>query len=269
MRAWQLSPIVVLVSVLVEVGDVHGRQDASAAHTLQSWPSWRGPAGTGYAEGADPPVQWSETENVRWRVAVPGMGHSTPVIWDNTVYLTTAVPVGEPFSPRPDRAPGAHDNRLVDRRYEFVVIAYHRSTGAERFRSVMTAAEPHEGGHVSASYASASPVTDGEVVIASFGSQGLYALDDTGALLWQRDLGKMQTKHGHGEGSSPAMSGDTVIVNWDHEGASFVIALDRMSGKTLWRVDRDEVTSWSSPTIVDVAGVTQVIVAGSKRVRGL
>ena len=127
---------------------------------------------------------------------------------------------------------------------------------------------PHEGGHYTASLASASPVTDGKHIVAFFGSHGLYCLDVDGKQVWQKQLGKMHTKHGHGEGSSPAMYENTLVVNWDHEEQSFLVALDTSTGDELWRKERDEVTSWSSPLITKVDGKPQAIVCGTDRVRG-
>jgi len=127
---------------------------------------------------------------------------------------------------------------------------------------------PHEGGHVTGSPASNSPVTDGRLLYAFFGSHGLYCLDFDGAIKWQRDLGKMHTLHAHGEGSSPVIYRDTLIVNWDHEGDSFLYAFDKHTGKELWKVSRDEKTSWSTPLIVEHEAGAQVVVSATKRVRG-
>jgi outer membrane protein assembly factor BamB len=127
---------------------------------------------------------------------------------------------------------------------------------------------PHEAGHVTASLASASPITDGERVYAFFGSYGLYCLDQGGKLLWKKHLGEMHTKHGHGEGSSPVLHGDTLVVNWDHEERSFVLALDRRTGTPRWRVARNEDTSWATPIVVEDAGTAQVVVSGTNRQRG-
>ena len=127
---------------------------------------------------------------------------------------------------------------------------------------------PSEQGHHTASLASNSPVTDGEHVFVFFGSFGLYCLDFDGQLVWKADFGPMQSLHGHGEGSSPALYQDTLIVNWDHEGKSFVVALDKRTGKQRWKIERNEVTSWASPIIIEHAGRPQVIVSGTSRVRG-
>lgn len=237
------------------------------AEYQRHWPHWRGPLNTGVAPSAKPPLEWSETRNIRWKKALPGKGHSTPVIWGERIFLTTAIPYGEPVKPRFQR-PGAHDNLEMTRAHEFAVLAVSRKDGKILWQQTVHKDVPHEAGHVTASLASASPVTDGEHVFAFFGSHGLYCFDTDGKLIWKKQLGQMHTKHGHGEGSSPALHGDTLIVNWDHEEQSFLMALDKRTGKQLWRVGRAEDTSWASPIVVEHAGKAQVIVPGTNRLRG-
>ncbi len=243
-----------------------GADDPLAAR--EQWPQWRGPLSTGVAPLADPPVEWSETRNVQWKTVLPGMGHSSPIVWGDRVYVTSAVPVGEKFEPRYDSAPGAHDSVPVSQEHEFVVLALDRDDGSVVWRRTVRRSIPHEGGHVTASLASNSPVTDGESIFAFFGSRGLFALDWKGAVRWQRDFGEMLTKHAHGEGASPVLWGDTLVVNWDHRGESFVVALDKRTGEEKWRVARDEVTSWATPVVVEVDGLPQVVVSGTERIRG-
>lgn len=239
-------------------------QDAAA-----NWPQWRGPLATGAAPDADPPVTWSEGENLRFKVALAGLGHSTPVIWGQRVVLTAAVSDPATVVARRSGMPGAHDNLPVTHWYRFTVLALDRADGHRLWQQTVRRALPHEGGHSSGSLASASPITDGERVYAFFGSYGLYALDLVdGKVLWQRDLGVMHTKHGHGEGASPALYRNTLVVNWDHEGQSFLIALDARSGKQRWKTLRNEPTSWATPIITVIAGNPQVIVSGTDRVRG-
>ncbi len=232
-----------------------------------NWPQWRGELGTGVAAGAQPPTEWNETKNIRWKTEIPGRGHSTPIIWGDRVYLTSAVPIGPTMPPRPSGRPGAHDNLPVDSKHRFVVIAIDRHSGDLVWKKNVNEAVPIEGAHRSASLASASPVTDGAFLFANFGSHGLYCLDLDGDIVWEKQLGTMHTKHGHGEGSSPALFGDTLIVNWDHEEQSFIVALNKTTGKELWRQSRQEVTSWSTPLILEQDGTTQVIVCGTERVR--
>lgn len=233
------------------------------------WPQWRGPHGTGVAAaGADPPTHWSEEQNIRWKTKLPGLGHSSPVVTTDVVLLTTAIPFGESQTPRYSGAPGAHDNLPVSRKHRFVVLGLDRKRGTELWRTTVREALPHEGGHYTASLASASAITDGTHVFAYFGSYGLHCLSLAGEKVWSKDLGTMHTKHGHGEGSSPALWDDTIVVNWDHEGQSFIAALNKLNGDERWRKKRDEVTSWASPLIVTHAGRQQVIVCGTSRVRG-
>ncbi len=234
----------------------------------QNWPMWRGPLGTGVAPDANPPVEWNENTNIRWKKPLPGKGHSTPIVWEERVFITTAVPVGDALQPKYSGAPGAHDNLPVTHRHEFVVMALNRDDGKPLWKKTVREGLPHEGGHYTASLASLSPVTDGEHLFASFGSRGLYCLDLDGEPQWEVDLGNMQTKHGHGEGSSPALYGETLIVNWDHEGQSFVSAFNKRTGKQRWKLERDEVTSWATPIIAVHEGKPQVVIAGTDRVRG-
>ena len=238
-----------------------------AAGDLDQWGQWRGPVGSGVAPHGQPPVEWNEGKNIRWKVPIPGQGHSTPIVWGDRIFLTTAIPVGATLPAGDEHSAGAHDNMPASTKYEFVVLAVSRRDGKTLWERTVRTERPHESTHESGTWASASAVTDGEILIASFGSRGLYGLNLDGQLLWQTDVGDMQIKHGHGEGSSPALHGDTVVINWDHQGESFVIALDKSTGKTKWKVGRDEGTSWSSPLIVEHNGQAQVIVAATHRVR--
>jgi outer membrane protein assembly factor BamB len=267
MRSWTWPAIVLSLTGIAFSALAPLVSADEPASELEQWPQWRGPLATGVAPLADPPIEWSETKNLHWKAALPGEGHSTPVVWQDLVFLTAAVPVGEPLAPRYDDAPGAHDSRPVTKKHDFVVVAFDRQSGEIRWQTRVRSDVPHEGGHVTASLASNSPVTDGEAVYAFFGSRGLHALDMKGRILWQRDFGPMQTKHAHGEGASPTLWKDTLVVNWDHRGQSFVVAVDRKTGKDKWRRERNEVTSWSTPIVVTSTARPQVVVSGTERIR--
>lgn len=250
------------VALLFFVTPIAAAQEASS-----NWPQFRGPLGTGEAPNANPPIEWSEDNNVRWKISLPGLGHSTPALWGDRLFVTTAIPFGEKFPGKPDTAPGAHDNLRVTQRHRFVAMAISRKDGSILWKKNLRETRPHEGAHYTASLASGSPVCDARHVFAYFGSHGLYCLTHAGDLVWEKNLGTMQSKHAHGEGSSPALHGNTLVVNWDHEGQSFVAAYNKSSGDELWKKQRDEVTSWSSPIIIDVKGQRQVVVCGSNRIR--
>ena len=247
------------------VSDTRGTSNVPVS---QQWSQWRGPLGTGESPTAKPPTRWSETENIKWKVPMPGLGHSTPAVWGDNIFVTTAIPFGPKFEPIHDGAPGSHDNVMVSQKFKFEALAYSRANGKIKWQKTLHAAVPHEGGHVSASLASGCPVTDGTHLIAYFGTHGLYCLDYQGNVVWKKTLGKMKTKHAHGEGASPALLGDILLINWDHEGESFVVALDKSTGKELWRQPREEVTSWSSPILYQHRDRVQAIVAGTGAVRG-
>ena len=153
--------------------------------------------------------------------------------------------------------------------YQFAVLCLDRATGRTLWQHIACEQVPHEGFRANdGSFASASPVTDGKHFYAYFGSRGLYCYDLDGKLEWSQRFGDMRIAMGFGEGSSPALSGDTLVVNWDHEGGSFIIALDKNTGATLWKTPRDEKTSWSTPLVVEVDGKAQVITTATRKIRG-
>lgn len=149
----------------------------------------------------------------------------------------------------------------------FVLMALDRDTGKTLWEQVARTEVPHEGHHADNSFASRSPVTDGTCVCANFGSHGLYCYDLEGKLKWEKDLGRQQTRNGFGEGSSPALFGNTIVVNWDHEGDDFIAAFDKESGRELWRQPRDEHTSWATPIVVEHEGRAQVVTAATDKIR--
>lgn len=267
-----MKKFVALFVFLGVAGFLFAARPNAAREVERYWAQWRGPLGTGVAPHADPPVEWSERKNVRWKAEIHGKGSSSPVVWGDRVFVTTAVPVGERVaSPEPELAPGGQQRRRrnisPDAEQEFVLLAFDRRTGREVWRKTLRKELPHEGTHPTGTWASNSPVTDGTHVFAYFGSRGLYALDMKGNLVWEKDLGDMTIKLGFGEGSSPALYGDKLILTWDHEGDSFIVALDKRTGEELWRVPRDERTAWATPLVVEHQGKAQVITNATNRVR--
>ena len=261
------------MALTIGVFPLCGLSQDRQAHSVSHWNQWRGPLGTGVAPNAQPPVEWSNDKNIRWKTKLPGRGHSSPVLGADHVFVTAAIPVGPKLPPRMSGRPGEHDNLPIDSKYQFVVMAVDRHQGTILWQRVVREEVPLEAGHTTGSLATASPVTDGEFVYAYFGAQGVYCLDLQGNLVWERDFGPMHTKHGHGHGASPALYGDSLVVNWDQEDGSFLVVLDKQTGKNLWRLDRQEDTSWSSPIVIvrqDSQGVDrpQIVVCGTNRVYG-
>ena len=200
------------------------------------WPQWRGPSANGVSYTANPPVEWNERKNLRWKVDIPGKGHASPVVWGGRVFVLTAietVPRLEEETAPPQRGERRRGPRSLKPTgaMQFAILALSRQDGKVLWKKVVREEQPHEGVHKTASWASNSPVTDGEHIYASFGSRGLYCLDMDGNLQWERDLGDMTVRRGFGEGSSPAIHGDRIVVNWDHEGQSFIVALDQEHGR--------------------------------------
>ncbi|MGH7492054.1 MAG: PQQ-binding-like beta-propeller repeat protein [bacterium] len=232
------------------------------------WPQWRGPSASGVAEHANPPLRWSEEKNIRWKIEIPGKGYSSPIVWGDLLFVTTAIPTGKGEVSSSTASDGSSRRGIAATEVQrFVLLAISRREGKVVWQRDAIEALPHEGTHLDGSWASNSPITDGEHVIASFGSRGLFCYDLQGKLIWQKDLGDMTTRLGFGEGSSPALHGNILVVNWDHEGQDFIIALDKRTGKELWKVDREEPTSWSTPLVVMHAGNPQVIVNATNRIR--
>lgn len=235
------------------------------------WPQWRGPLATGVAPNADPPTEWSEKKNVDWKVEIPGKGSASPIIWGDTLYVLTAVPTGETKEvAKPQKSSQERQGpRGVQPSHaqQFTILALGRKDGEVKWQKVLREEVPHQGTHSTGTWASNSPITDGQRIYAYFGSRGLYCLDMDGTLIWEKDLGDMQTRRSFGEGSSPALYEDTIVINWDHEGDSFIVALDKATGAETWRRDRDEITSWSTPLVVEHGGRRQVIVSATDRVR--
>lgn len=238
------------------------------------WAQWRGPDWNGVARG-DAPIHWSDTEHIKWKAEIPGRGHSSPVVWGDKIFVTTAVPTGKP-APEPEAAAPDTPRRFrgfgrgggAQPEHKFMLLCLDRKTGKLLWERVATVASPHEGYHPQyGSFASNSPVTDGKYVVAFFGSRGVYCYDLDGNKIWERTFIQLHMFNGFGEGSWPTLEGNTLLVLFDHEGDSFLVALDKATGKELWRANRnDGNTNWSGPVVITYNGKKQVIVSASRKV---
>ncbi len=273
-------------SVLLSLLLISGEFTSTSAET-SNWPEWRGPTANGYAPSGNPPVEWSESKNVKWKKPIPGKGHSSPVIWGDRLFLMTAVAletegegVQESNPPAPQGFPqerrrgGGRGGRGGFGRQEapsqvhaFLTICMNKNTGETIWTREGGKEIPHEGHHSTNTFSSASPVTDGEHVFSFFGSRGLFCYDMEGNEVWKKDLGNMPTRNGFGEGSSPTLHGNVLIVLWDNESDSYVVAFDKRNGRQLWKKSRDEKTGWTTPYVLTHDGVTQVVINASNKVR--
>lgn len=255
--------------------------------SADNWPHWRGTGGNGVANtNAKPPTKWSDTKNVKWKVRIPGRGSGSPVIWADRVFVTTAVPADgdQAANAQQPSLQGGQSSRQQGQRkggrrrksrgsaqlqnLQFKVLCFDRTNGEKLWEQTATAAKPHQGTHSTNGFASASPCTDGEHLYAHFGSRGLFCFTLDGTLKWKRDdLGKMDTRNSFGEGSSPTIAGDRIIVPWDHEGQSSLFALDKRTGATIWNTKRDEPTCWATPLIIEHAGEKQIVMNGENYAR--
>jgi outer membrane protein assembly factor BamB len=228
------------------------------------WPQWRGPYASGVSKYANPPLEWSETKNIRWKVDIPGRGSASPVVWGDRVFLLSAVPIALTGAAAHSPQGGVQPRN----RHRFIVLAIDRSTGRTIWERTACEALPHEATHQdNGTYASSSAITDGRRVYAWFESQGMYVYDMDGKLLWQKDLGDKRMRSEFGEGSTPVLYNDRLVIVWDHQGQSFIVSLDATTGRELWRVDRDEIDTWATPLVVEHQNRAQVIAPAMNRVR--
>ncbi len=258
----------ILVALNLHSHSTSADDNAALADVAANWHQWRGPNANGSAdESATPPVRWDATTNLQWSVDLPGDGSSTPVVWGDQVFVLSAEKTdrkaGTPTVPNP-----AAKTIPPNLYYRFIVTSIDRRNGNVLWQNVATEQVPHEGHHDSHTYAAGSPTTDGERLYASFGSRGIFCYTLAGELLWQKDLGDMHTRFAWGEAVTPALAGDVLIVNWDQEEGSFVVALDAKTGEERWRQERpDEKTSWNTPLVTEFEGRTLAILNGSGKAR--
>ena len=247
--------------------------DSSGAFARASWPQWRGPSGQGISEEKNLPATWSATKNIKWKTAIAGRGHSSPIVWGNRVFLTTAI--------EGELVPGARAVKHMDGDKEYVhpdsvganhkhlfkVICLSRETGKILWEQTAFEGTPYDDRHRKSSYASATPATDGKLVFAFFGSEGLYAYDMNGKFAWKADMGKLATV-GMGTGTSPILYDNLVIVQRDDENVegSFIVGINKKTGKEVWRTPRKVQASWCTPLLVRTSKRAELITSGTEAV---
>lgn len=241
-----------------------------------NWPSFRGKDASGVADRQNLPNSWDAPKNthIKWKTRIPGLAHSSPVVWGGRVFVTTAV-----SSARGDGAfrhglYGDGDASDDKSSHRWKLYALDQKSGKILWERTAYEGAPREKRHVKASYANATPATDGRYVVAFFGSQGLYAFDMNGRLVWKKDLGVLNAgaydlpDYEWGTASSPIIYKNTVLVQCDTQSGSFLLASDLKTGKTLWKTPREELPSWGTPTVYSGAGRTEIVTNASNFIRG-
>jgi outer membrane protein assembly factor BamB len=247
----------------------------AAAPSKGSWPSFRGPNASGIAEGQHLPDQWNGTtgQNILWHTPIPGLAHSSPIVWGDHIFVTSAISSrpGATFKPGLYGDGDASDDRS---RQKWMVYALDKRTGKIVWERVAFEGEPGNKRHIKSTYASASPATDGRIVVAWFGSQGVYAYDVNGTLLWKVDIGRVDMgaydipSYEWGPASSPIIWNGLVLLQCDTQADSFVLALDASSGKTVWKTDRQELPSWGTPTVMTFGDQAELVTNAANYIRG-
>jgi hypothetical protein len=229
------------------------------------WPRFRGPS-AGVADD-DPalPDAWSPTENVVWKTDIPGIGWSSPIIWGDHIFLTTVVNSAQQEPPKPGFYLGDWPASTAPHRWMAYDVDF--TTGKIRWEREVGSSPPGRPKHLKNSYASETPVTDGERVYFYFGNAGLFAFDLTGRALWSQKIGPFKTRNNWGTGGSPALHGNRVYVVNDNDEQSFLAAYDKRTGAAIWRVNRAEGTNWSTPFVWENEQRTEIVTSGSDRVR--
>jgi outer membrane protein assembly factor BamB len=247
---------------------------AAATATGQNWPQFRGPAAAGVSDAKPTATSWdfAAGTNVRWKTPIPGLSHASPVVWGDRVFVITAVSdEPEPTFRAKDRGIGlARD----DFRHAWKIYALDKRTGKILWERTAHEGMPRARRHVKATQANSTPATDGRTVVALMGSEGLFAYDFAGKLLWKQNLGVLNPglwddkNSSWGHGSSPVIYKNLVIVQADGHAQSFIAAYDLKTGRQAWRTERGEITSWSTPTIVEANGRAELVANGGRYIRG-
>jgi len=247
--------------------------DCRVGGSAANWPQWRGPGGMGISNEKNLPLEWSATRDIKWKMPIAGRGHSSTIVWGNKVFLTKAI--------EGELVPGAKAVKHMDGDKEFLhpdsvgadhkhtlkVMCLDRETGTLVWERTAFEGTPYDNRHRKSSFASSTPASDGKYVYAFFGTEGLYAYDMSGKQMWKTDLGELGTV-GMGTGTLPILYDDLVIVQCDEENgeASFIVALDKKTGKERWKTPRKVQVSWATPILVRSAKRAELITSGSELV---
>jgi outer membrane protein assembly factor BamB len=237
------------------------------ANAQENWPCFRGPGALGVAQTAELPTSWSATENVEWKVDLPGRGWSSPVIWDDRVFITTVVNTGKTEDARKGLYFGGNRFKRPTTKHEWRVICLSLSSGEVLWNELVHEAIPDHSVHIKSSYASETPVTDGQRVYVYFGNVGVYAFTLKGKRVWEKKIPAVTTRFNWGTAASPVLHDDGLIIVNDNEGQSYLTMLDKHTGKEIWRTNRDEGSNWSTPYVWQNELRTEIIAPGTGKTR--
>jgi outer membrane protein assembly factor BamB len=233
----------------------------------ENWPGWRGPGSLGISTAKGIAIQWDLSKNVKWKAEVPGLGHSSPIVWGNRIFVTTAVS-SDPKEDNWQKGFFSGERKPDAAEISWEVLCFDRDTGRRLWERTAIRRKPVSARHTKNSYATPTPVTDGTYVIAFFGDQGMYCYDFQGKLIWSRNLGNFTIRNGWGLASSPVLYKSFVIQTCDQEtGGSFIIAMDKKTGKTAWQTGRDELSSWSSPYLYLLGSRPELVINATRAIR--
>src|SRR5882724_7750816 len=236
------------------------------AFASDHWPQFRGPDSLGVVEDPALPDKWSSTENVAWKVEIPGVGWSSPIVWGDRVFVTSVISSADVEKPKKGLYFGGERKPPSDE-HRWMVYAVDFQTGKILWQQEAHRGVPPGSRHLKNSYASETPVTDGERVYAYFGNVGLFAYDMKGKLVWSKPSTFVRTRFGWGTAASPVVHQGRIYVVNDNDDKSYVAALDKKTGDVIWRVEREEKTNWSTPYIWEHNGKTEIVTTGTGRVR--
>ena len=240
---------------------------AGLANAQTNWPQFRGPGSRGIAVGTALPDRWSASENVAWKTPLPGRGWSSPIVWGTKVFLTSVVNTGSAEEPKKGLYFGGNRLTPPDSVHQWKVYGLDLESGLVLWERQVHEGKPQTAIHLKNSYASETPVTDGERVYVLFGNLGVYCFDLDGNPLWNHPLEPHQTRFGWGQAASPVLHGDRLYVVNDNEDQSYLLALDKRTGAEVWRVARDEGSNWSTPLVWETDRRTEIVTPGSGKVR--
>jgi PQQ-like domain len=239
----------------------------AVAFSSDQWPQFRGPESNGVADDPQVPDTWSATRNVVWKTEIPGNGWSSPVVWGDRIFVTSVISTVAPEAPKKGLYFGGNREAIPTDEHRWMVYAVDFKTGKIAWEREVHRGSPASSHHLKNTYASETPVTDGERVYAYFGNLGLFVFDMDGKALWSQPWGPFRTRYGWGTAASPVLYKDRIYVVNDNDDRSFLAALDKRTGNQIWRVERDEASNWATPYIWESERRTEIITSGTRKVR--